>query len=419
MAGTWLDRERRTARLVRACYEEYLAGGSPTQDQLHALCRLTWITKADGEPTEGTAAVTAPALAVFLKRPITATEPAELARELRGVGAPRTIVEAAFDAVGFVNFYAGFRNTSRDWLAKNRASVWRILRRVAAAQSDDDIEAAYQQVEELPPLPRPRAGDLPAFNLITPVLACLDERRRAPIINSRDAVRRRLRVLGLSGSTLVEQCRGLVGLIGQAGIDDAFALDTADDEALVQAFKRSRRPNRKSSQTARDTASRKALALRSDEDVETLRAVDPVVIRRRHNRMTNALRRLCDRSKLTLEEGSEPTCLFDALVRNYSGTLRDLLIEVKAETGPAFCRMAVGQLLDYRRQLANATATDIAVLLPGKPSSEMMKFFGFVGVPVLWFDADLSRLYGQVALVAKAETILARVRSANRSAVIG
>jgi hypothetical protein len=191
-----------------------------------------------------------------------------------------------------------------------------------------------------------------------------------------------------------------VGVIGQAGIDDAFALDTVEDEAIVRAFKKSKRPNRKGNETDRDAATSKALALRSDEDVETLRTADPVVIRKRHNRMTNALKLLCDRSKLTLDEGSEPTCLFDALVRNYLGTKHDLLIEVKTETSPAFCRMAVGQLLDYRRQLANATATDVAVLLPEKPSAEMMKFFGFVGVRALWFSADLSRIDGQVALFA-------------------
>jgi hypothetical protein len=142
----------------------------------------------------------------------------------------------------------------------------------------------------------------------------------------------------------------------------------------------------------------KPLAERHDDDVEQLRSTDLVLMRKRHNRMTNALRTICERRGLVVQEGSEQTFLFDALVRAYGGTERHLLIEVKTETRPAFCRMAVGQLLDYRRHLPDAAAIDLAVLLPEKPPKEAVDFFGYVGVGILWFSGDMSEIEGTVRL---------------------
>lgn len=121
-------------------------------------------------------------------------------------------------------------------------------------------------------------------------------------------------------------------------------------------------------------------------------------MRKRHNRMTRALRTICESRGLVVEEGSEQTCLFDALIRAYQGAERHLLVEVKTETSPPFCRMAVGQLLDYRRQLPDAPAIDLAVLLPEKPPNEAADFFGYVGVSILWLTRDMSNIEGTVKL---------------------
>ena len=48
-------------------------------------------------------------------------------------------------------------------------------------------------------------------------------------------------MLGLANASLVEQYDGLRGLIGQAGLDDAFALDTADDDVIERAMRRAGR----------------------------------------------------------------------------------------------------------------------------------------------------------------------------------
>lgn len=62
--------QRRTARLVRACYAGYVAPGRVTAKQLYALCQLTWITKGganqDGGLPDNTRAVVAPALRVLI-----------------------------------------------------------------------------------------------------------------------------------------------------------------------------------------------------------------------------------------------------------------------------------------------------------------------------------------------------------------
>jgi len=102
-----------------------------------------------------------------------------------------------------------------------------------------------------------------------------------------------------------------------------------------------------------------------------------------------------------IEEGSEQTCLFDALVREYAGTERHLLIEVKTDDSAPMCRMAVGQLLDYRRHLGDRAAIDLAVLFPAKPGKDAIDFLGFVGVNVLWLDDDMSNVSGDVALGAE------------------
>ena len=386
----WVDRERRTARLIRACYVQYL-GGSPSAGQVLALCKLTWITNGP----DNTSAVVTPALSVLTGLHLTARDPSALGKELRRSGAPDDVVRPASKPVGYTNFYAGFRNIALDWIEAHQADVLAILRSVAEARNDDEVRGAYAAVDQLPPLRRPRAGDMRAFGLLTPILACLDPRGRAPIINGRDAVKRRLGMLGLSSASLVEQYAGLKGLIGQAGIDDAFALDRADDKVIEKAMKKAGR-SPPAAPGGHGRPPPKPLQGRLDEDLEYLRSVDPITMKHRHNSMTNALLAACQAAAVVVEEGSEQTCMFDALVRAYDGGERHLLIEVKTEDSPPMCRMAVGQLLDYRRQLGDRAAIDLAVLLPGTPSQEAMDFLGYVGVKVMWLDGAL--IAGQVPI---------------------
>ncbi len=388
---SWVDRERRTALLVRACYDRCVRKHRRlSHEVIYALCRLTWITKGGGEVADSTRAVVAPALSTLLRLNLTATTVKELASELRGAGVPTEIAEHASRPVGIVNYYGGFRGAVHAWIRDNLPAVRAIV--VAITTGDDKAaRGAYAAIDALPKLPRVGGGDGKPSNLLTPLLACLAPRGRAPIINGRKEAL--LRRLGLGSATLAGQYDGLVNLIGQAGIKDAFDLDVADEARLEAALKAAPRRPRRTRRPPITTPLRE----RRDEDVEYLRSVDVVTMQRLHNTMTTALLAICTRAGLPVEQGSDPACLFDALVRGYREG-RGLLIEVKTSDAMSMCRMAVGQLLDYRRHLYQRAAVDLAVLFPNKPSREARAFLADVGVKVVWFDKPRSRLEGAVRI---------------------
>src|SRR5439155_1504695 len=137
--------------------------GSTDATQLHALCKLTWITKANGEIADNTRAVVAPALSVLLGEDFSATSHDMLVQEVRRSGALDDRILAFFRPgrpVGFVNFYGAFRNTSEDWLREHRNTVWSLFKLASTAGNDADAQEVYEGIESLPPLPRARGGDL-------------------------------------------------------------------------------------------------------------------------------------------------------------------------------------------------------------------------------------------------------------------
>jgi hypothetical protein len=58
----------------------------------------------------------------------------------------------------------------------------------------------------------------------------------------------------------------------------------------------------------------------------------------------------------------------------------------------ASARLAVGQLLDYRRFLRRRLATDLAVLFLVKPSKHIGDFLLDVGVRPLWFASKTMKV---------------------------
>ncbi|WP_437802509.1 hypothetical protein [Sorangium sp. So ce693] len=250
-------------------------------------------------------------------------------------------------------------------------------------------------IERLPPIPRPGGRNLPAFNLLTPVVACLDVRERSPVINARETVRRRLGRLGLAHSTLVEQFDGLVNLLNQAGMDGAFALDTANDDELGEALDA---PPASSVPERQRKHGSTPLLPRDDHDVKVIRLALSATHQRLHNTMTNALLAICRGRGLVVEQGNNPECMFDALIRRYRGTERDLLVEAKTHDAAPFCRMAVGQLLDYRRRLRRRAGVDLAVLFPSDPTESARAFLADIGVKVIWLSTDRKKIEGDVTL---------------------
>lgn len=399
----WLRQERRTAMLVRACYDRVRAHGPLDAEQIHALCKLTWITKYRGEDIDHTRSVLVPALSLLLDLDLSADDNHELLRELRDYGVAEATVKLIGEGVGIVNFYNAFRNSSLVWIRKHLDEVGELVDGIAQTGRDEEIQAIYAAIEALPPLPRKGGGAMSCDNLLTPLMACLEPNRRAPIVNGRPEVRRHLSQLGLARKPLEEQCRELQRLIGHCGLEDAFAVDVADAETIKRAFvaakaSETRRSVREPLPVQPPLVGTAPLAERNDDDIELLRSVDVVAMRQAHNTMTNALRAICGRAKLRVEEGLDPTCRFDALIRHYEGDERHLLVEVKTQASPPFTRMAVGQLLDYRRKLPDAAAIDLAALFPERPPKEARDFLGYVGVRTLWLNPERTRIEGDVRI---------------------
>lgn len=132
------------------------------------------------------------------------------------------------------------------------------------------------------------------------------------------------------------------------------------------------------------------LAERNDEDVIYVRRVLEGTMRMRHNAMTNALKRVCEAKGWAVTEDRHA---HDALIADYAGG-RDLLVEVKTDSTSPFVRMAVGQLLDYRRHVPRRNETDLAVLLQGRPDEDVLSFLRDVQIKALWLLPEDEGIHG-------------------------
>ena len=137
------------------------------------------------------------------------------------------------------------------------------------------------------------------------------------------------------------------------------------------------------------------LGIKDDQDLAFLSKARTVQMRRLHNSMTTALLRIVNARK-DVYAGNRQEAMFDALIRDYDGRERDLLIEFKSSTNIADVRLAVGQLLDYRRFVDRPDATDLAVLLPEEPNAHARELLQVCDILLLWFEdkVTLSRIRG-------------------------
>lgn len=392
MNEEWLARERATATCVRACFDEFIERRHlHSPDYLLALCQLTWLVR--GDEADNTARVIAPAIGTFLGKELASRTHEDLQKELISTNVPERVRQALKERVGFTNFYNAYRNRSREWMRHHSQEVLPLLKHARRLRADSRAREIYREMQTLSPIPRDGAK-MAAANLLTPVIACLDPRARSPIINGRDNVRERLRVLGLAHLDLVAQFDGLTGLLHQGGFGDAFELDVAGPHipAII-----TRAPRKSSHHRLQGNRMSRALGEKDVGEVRVLRKVQSHSYKRLHNEMTNDLQPLLNRAGLHYNEGARRDCLYDVRIINYDDGGRDLLVEAKAAIDMPFCRMAVGQLLDYRRQLPSRARTDMAALFPSRPSRDARDFMRGVGVKVLWFDGTMKRIQGDLA----------------------
>jgi hypothetical protein len=365
--------------------------------KLHALCQLTWCNRSKKKTrfgvAETTGALVVPALNTLFGKTLKAKSLEDLTISLDEAEIPKAVRHAARERIGFVNFYPAYRNTSKKWLETHRDAVLEIFAHARRSASDTARRKLYERIATLPSIPRRKGGPLPAANLLTPVIACLDPQARCPIINRMPGVDERLTVLGRLHATLPKQFDGLVSLVGRPGIPDAFVLDVtgemfgydleSTEQELLEAEEKLFTPAVPRSES---------LPIKNEEDIKVVSDALQTKHKQLHNRMTNRLLAICQEKKLTVEEGRPQSCRFDALVRNHQKG-RDLLIEVKSTAEIADVRLAVGQL-DYRRQLPKKATTNIAVLLPFAPGEHVRAFLDDVEAMALWFTKDLKTIQG-------------------------
>ena len=402
----WLGGERNTGDLLRAVYADRIRGkrlsGGLLADALYALCRLTWITKGYESDVneEHWRNTKVPALGLLYHVPHPPINADTLEDALDTMPLPESIVAAACKWTGIVNLYGAFRNSLRPWIGRNAVKVAAIFSRAYSLSSHRQARQLADTIDRLPriPLPSSRGRRLPAANVLTPVVACLDPRRRFPLMNSRNEVLRLLRGLGVGNETLGEQHDAMVGLIGQGGIEDAFMVDVLGPKLLKRARSKVKRKRgkRKPKRTPAKGGTRRPLSLKDESEVEAVRKSLTVTNRHVHDKMTNALKEICGRCQLDVEENTSFDSRWDALVHEYAAG-RDLLIEAKSIADRACVRLAVGQLLDYRRSVPRQWATSLAVLLPQQPksSSGISEYLADVGVKLIWFSKGYRRICGE------------------------
>lgn len=351
--------------------------GELSGEDIWCLIRFAWITAGSGDTHWQQLKV--PAIAHLFKMP--ANIGLDLASTITSMALPPAIAAAASKPTGMVNAYRAYRNSLLPWCNVNRAALRTLL---AAAQklgsNDQGRFDLASKIEALPPVPTPNGlRHMAAANLITPLIACLDPRLRFPIVNGEHGVKRRLDKLGLTNRSLADKVHGLIGLIGQFGISDAFALDVMNDEQIDKITKRKPKAPKAVPVGSKGTE----LSHFDDEERKAILKGQELVYRKRHNTMTNALGTLLP--ALTMTQGDRQECRFDVLISNYDAGGRDLLIEAKPDTDRGSLRIAIGQLLDYRRFLPHQAGTDLAVLTMTCPPKEYMELLQDLQITVLWF----------------------------------
>ena len=188
--------------------------------------------------------------------------------------------------------------------------------------------------------------------------------------------------LNLVNRDLKDQVRGFIGLIGQFGIADAFAVDTMTDDQVEKIKKRTVKPHKASG----DGGTGAALHELDEAEREAVQESGTVKYKQRHNKMTNRLTELFQ--GLTLTQGNNLNCRYDVFVQDYDRRGRNLLIEVKPDPDKGSIRIAIGQLLDYRRFLPHQAGTDLAILTIARPPQDYVEFLQGLQITPLWFATE-------------------------------
>lgn len=384
-ATEWLTQERATACLVRACFQWLKVRRQLTASRITGLVQLTWITKVPGTQEDlgpqYELKTTIPGLKAIFGINGACNDLNFLRRKL-----PRKIRPLLTGRVGISNYRTGNRGKAILWIKQRKRQVIKILQSAARMKTPSDRKRVFGAVKSIP-----------GFNgALWPLISCLDPHSHFPIISSQEQIRKALSKLGVPAKSDLTRFKALSAFIGQAGITDAFFLDTAALYGQLSALKTHPKgiaARRRKSSTKRQgsSTSNKSAALDWQDDQVRMyvRKSKQVQVRQLHRKMTNALAALCLRNKLRVDKGIYGPQQFDALVFDYESKGRHLLIEIKSTIELLDARLAIGQLFDYRRSKHISpmrAVTDLAVLFPQRPSDAIRNLLSNVGIKALWFE---------------------------------
>jgi hypothetical protein len=199
-------------------------------------------------------------------------------------------------------------------------------------------------------------------------------------------LKQKLSTLHLTNRGLREQVEGLMGLIGKFGLVDAFSVDTMTEDQ-IKVIVASRREAPKPPTAAPPTQGEVApLAILDEAERQAVQKSATTTYRNRHRKMIRRLGELFH--GFTLGQGAGPDCRYDALITDYNRNGRDLLVEVKPDRDKGSIRIAIGQLLDYRRFVPNQAATDLAILTISPPTQSHIELMLDLRITALWFGDE-------------------------------
>lgn len=387
MSLDWSNRQRITNRMVRRIAEYVFEQPSVTPRQLYGLSKLSWITNSyEGGKASYIKSTKIPALGDIFDRDFTSLSLKEVSQYIALTLKDESVANIVQEHTGFTNFYKAYRNSSLAWVEENFDTLLPMYKSAFAAKNDNDREMLIKAIQRIPGIPKANHQEqlMKAEYLLTPAFFMLDREIKFPLINGNEGVKQLLKALKVKGDDLLKQYRAMVSLYGTGGIEDAADLDQIGND-LPDFIETERTKPKKGLLQKKETKNKNTLPLKDEEDVEVIRKAGTIKQRKIHNQLTNMIRTVL--SNYTLLEGRDNSCMFDVLVQKYNKK-HDLIIEVKSSLEKPNIRMAVGQLFDYWYRLKGDEEPHIAILLPGEPDSECVKFLEWMDIGLMWFHDD-------------------------------
>jgi hypothetical protein len=159
-ADVWAKKQRLTSQLVRFCYA-YLAKTKRVKaDTIHALAKLTWITKNyDKAVTDSSYVISTklPALGTIFNRDYSGWSLDRVSADIQAItGEPTSKVKPIIAGhTGFTNFYKVYRNSSLEWIRTNQAAIKTILKDTYSLATDNQGASVAERIGRLPSIPAP------------------------------------------------------------------------------------------------------------------------------------------------------------------------------------------------------------------------------------------------------------------------